>query len=641
MRTLSIDIETYSSTSLKEAGVYRYTQDPLFEIILFAYAVDDGPPQVVDLLSGEQLPDEILHALTDPGVTKTAWNANFERVCIAAHMGIECPPEQWRCTMVRAGYNGLPLSLDLCAKVLGAELKDSAGSSLIRFFCQPRKPTLKDNRNRNMPADAPDRWEAFKNYCLKDVIAERSIASMLAFELPDSEQEMWEVDQHMNDRGVRVDMGLVEGVMAIHEAHTEALTKDARRITGLDNPNSIAQLKDWVEKASGETLSGLTAPVVEELLQTAEGELKEVLLARQQLAKTSIKKYTAIVNSVCEDGRVRGMFQFYGASRTGRWSGRIVQLQNLPRINMHDSDLATARKIALTGDSEAMELVFGNVSDVLSQLIRTAFIASEGNRLLVSDFSAIEARVLAWLAGERWRIDVFKSHGKIYEASASQMFRVPIESITKESDLRQKGKVSELALGYGGGPGALISMGALKMGIEEEELPRLVKMWRNANPAIVNYWWELNDAALAAIRTGYARVRNISFRYVKGDLVITLPSNRQLVYHKAGLIRGHMGDRIYYYGMDQVRKVWSKQETYGGKLAENITQAVASDLLRHAMLLLHKAGYPLVMTVHDEVVCDYSKGSIEELTELMSRKPAWAKGLPLKADSYETFYYKK
>ncbi len=651
MQTLSIDIETYSSADLLKSGVYKYVEAPDFEILLFAYAFNDDEVQLFDLTeynSDEaQKSKKVFEALTDPTILKTAYNANFERTCIAKFFKITLPPEQWECTMVKAGMLGLPMSLDAASKVLKLEQKkDSAGKALIRYFSLPCKPTKTNGeRTRNLPKHDPEKWKQFSDYCAQDVVVEMAIRNKLSFfQIPLTEKRLWQLDQNINDHGVLVDQSFVYN--AIHQdiEYKDRLTKEAIELTGLNNPNSAAQLKDWLTTETGESVTSLTKEAILVLLKSADCEIvKRVLNLRQEMSKTSVKKYEAMAKAVCKDSRIRGLLQFYGANRTGRWAGRLVQVQNLPQNHLSDLDLA--RRLVKDNDLELLEMLFGNVPDTLSQLIRTAFIAPEGHRFIVADFSAIEARVIAWLAGERWRLQVFATHGKIYEASASQMFKVPIESVTKGSDLRQKGKVSELALGYQGGPNALIKMGALKMGIQENELPKLVKMWRNANKAIVSFWDVVNDAAIAAVEGTPTSIQHgIKFFTDKNVLFIELPSKRRLSYIAPKLIPNKFGGvSLTYEGMDQTTKQWGKQDTYGGKLVENIVQAIARDCLAESMIRLSDARYNIVTHVHDETVSEmpYGKGSLAEVNEIMGRPIPWAKGLPLKADSYETTYYKK
>lgn len=648
MKTLAIDIETFSGTDLKKSGVYRYAQDPDFTILLIAYSIDDEPVELLDL-TAEQVPESLIKALTDPSIIKTAHNANFERTCLTAFFGLPMSPEQWRCTMATAAQVGLPLSLEACAKVLGLQQqKDTAGKALIRYFCVPCKPTKTNGeRIRNLPHHDPAKWEAFKEYCRQDVVVEQAIREKISwFDIPQMEVDLWNLDQRINDRGVLADPQMVANAIKIDKAFREQLTAEAIQITGLDNPNSVAQLKGWLKDAAEIEVETLNKEATSDLIKiVGEGPARRVLEIRQKMSKSSVKKYDAVINCIGSDGRVRGLLQYYGANRTGRWAGRLVQVQNLPRNEMND--LALAREIVKDGDGDLLEMCFGSVSDVLSQLIRTSFVAPDGHSFIVADFSAIEARVLAWLAGEKWRLQVFETHGKIYEASASQMFKIPLEKITKGSDLRQKGKVAELALGYQGGPGALEKMGAIKMGIPVEELPRLVKMWRNANPKIVKYWYDVEAAAMEAINNPGQTINlhpGLKFYMKKGALLIELPSGRRLCYLRAKIGQGSFGsDCILFEGMNQTTKQWGRQDTYGGKLVENITQAVARDCLADALLRIDKAGFQIAMHIHDEAVLEDQRegGVCEEVDKIMGTPIPWAKGLPLKAESYITKFYKK
>lgn len=646
MRTLSIDIETFSSTDLFSAGVYKYVEAPDFEVLLIAYAYDGGDVGVIDL-TAENIEPQLLANLTDPAIIKTAYNAAFERTCLAKHFGIPMPPEQWQCTMVKAAMAGYPMGLEAVAKAMKLDQqKDASGKALIRFFSIPCKPTAKNGmRTRNLPQHDPFRWEDFKAYCVQDVRTEMAILDRLSwFTMPESESRLWGLDQRINDRGVLVDTAFVEAAISIGNQHRENLIREAIELTGLDNPNSAAQLKEWLEEQTGEAVTTLTKQTVPELLKVTDCEVTtRVLEIRQELAKTSVKKYDAMRACVCADGRIRGLLQFYGATRTGRWAGRLVQVQNLPQNHLEDLDLA--RRIVRAGDRETLELLFGNVPDTLSQLIRTAFVAPNGRTFAVADFSAIEARVIAWLAGEKWRIDVFNTHGKIYEASAAQMFKVPLESIGKGSPLRQKGKVAELALGYQGGTNALIAMGALRMGIAEEELPGIVAAWRKANPAIVRLWADVEEFAKGATIAMPKFLKGLKFETKHGALVITLPSGRELYYQNARLKPGRYGEVITYDGMNQTTKQWGPQETYGGKLVENIVQAIARDCLAESLLRLDEALYDIVMHVHDEVVIelplDIAGHGLSLCETIMAEPISWAPGLPLKADGYITEYYKK
>jgi len=641
---LSLDIETFSSVDLVKCGVYAYTNSNDFEILLFAYSIDDAETKIIDLASGEKLPKEIVEGLEDDNVIKTAFNANFERTCLSKHLNSYLEPKAWRCTAVQAAMLGLPLSLAGVGAVLGLEKqKMNEGKELIRYFCMPCNPTKTNNmRTRNLPIYAQDKWELFKTYCKRDVIVEKAIKVKIAkYPIPEKEQAYYELDQKINDKGIFIDEKLVKQAIKCDSILKEENTIKAQNITGLDNPNSVAQLKVWLIE-NGIAVESLSKKAVSDLAKDSDGEVEALLKLRMEMAKTSIKKYEAIERSVCRDGRVRGLFQFYGANRTARWAGRLVQVQNLPQN--HIPDLTLARNLVKEGRFDELQLFYSSVSNILSELIRTAFIPRVNNRFIVADFSAIEARVIAWLAGEKWRMDVFATHGKIYEASASQMFHVPIETITKTSPLRQKGKISELALGYGGSIGALTSMGAIEMGVKEEELKPLVTAWRNANPNIVSLWWEVDRAAIKAVKERTeTQVKNIKFKYQSGILFITLPSGRKLSYIKPR-IQLNKFDRegITYEGIGATKK-WERINTYGPKLVENIVQAIARDLLAEAMLGLDKAGYEIVMHIHDEVVIEapINKGSLKEVCDIMGVTPKWSRGLPLRADGYECDYYKK
>lgn len=648
MSILSIDIETYSSVDLIKCGVYSYTEAPDFEILLFGYAFDDDPVKVIELATGETLPHAVLLAMNDPEIIKTAFNANFERTCIAKHFQLPMNPDSWKCTSVHALTLGLPNNLDGVAKVLNLkEQKDSVGKALIRYFSIPCKPTKANGgRARNLPQHNPEKWQLFKSYCGQDVEVERVIRKKLEpFPIPAFEQKLWSLDQRINDRGVGVDPNMIKHAIACDEQYQEKLLEEAVELTGLDNPNSVAQLKEWLLEAEGLEVDSLNKETVPALLKQTENDtVHRVLELRQEMAKTSVKKYVAMDRARCSDNRIRGLLQFYGANRTGRWAGRLVQVQNLPQNKIRDIDLA--RQLLLSGDYDTLELLFDSVPVVLSQLIRTAFVASPGCIFYDADFSAIEARVIAWFAGEKWRMEVFNTHGKIYEASASQMFKVPVESITKHNPLRQKGKISELALGYQGGKGALITMGALKMGLAEEELPDLVTAWRRANPNIVKFWWDVEAAAILAVQEKRAvkMHHGLVFSYESNMLFIKLPSGRRLAYVRPKLIDGQFGKpALTYEGQDQTTKQWKVLDTYGGKLVENIVQATARDCLAEAMVRLDAAGYQICIHVHDEVVIDAPIGerSIEDVSELMGQPISWAPGLPLRADAFETEYYKK
>ena len=651
MTLLAIDIETYSSIDLTARGVYAYTEAEDFEILLFGYAFDDEPVRVIDFAKQEELPPEVLFSLNDPAVIKTAFNANFETTCLSKYFsGINA--DQWQCTSVLAATLGFPHNLDGVAKVLKLEQqKDAIGKSLIRLFsipCKPRTANLFEKAaTRNLPEHDPEKWELFKKYCAQDVEVEREIRKKLErFQILEEEHRIWQLDQKINDTGVKVDKVLVSKAIECDTSYQQRLVEEALKLTGLDNPKSVSQLKAWLYEVEGLEVDSLNKETVPELLkETESATVHRMLELRRDMAKTSVKKYQKMEMTLCLDERVRGLFQFYGANRTGRWAGRLVQVQNLPQNKLKDLDLA--RELLRSGDYETLELLFESVPNVLSQLIRTAFIPSEGCTLMVADFSAIEARVIAWLAGEKWRMNVFNGHGKIYEASAAQMFKVPIESIGKTSPLRQKGKISELALGYQGAKGALITMGALKMGLEESELPGLVTAWRQANPNIVQLWYDVENAAIRAVegKTSASIQLGINFSYESGFLFITLPSGRRLAYVKPRIEVEERFNKsgITYEGMDQTTKQWCRLKTYGGKLVENIVQAIARDCLRDSMLRLDAAGYRIVMHVHDEVILDapIGKGTLEEACAIMGQPLDWAPGLPLRADGYETPYYKK
>lgn len=645
MKTLSIDIETYSSANLAKCGVYKYVESPDFEILLFGYSVDGGPVQVIDLASGETIPKEIIDVLTDENVTKWAFNANFERVCLSRYLnypiGKYLKPSSWKCSMVWAATMGLPLSLEGVGSVLGLEKqKLTEGKDLIKYFCQPCSPTkANEHRTRNYPYHAPDKWLSFKQYNIRDVEVEMSVQAKLAnFPVPDNVWKEYHLDQEINDRGVALDMVLVQKAIDMDSRSRSELTEAIKNLTGLDNPNSVQQIKQWLSKNGLETET-LDKKTVLKLIQTAPPELRDVLSLRQQLAKSSVKKYQAMKNAVCSDGRARGMFQFYGANRTGRWAGRIIQLQNLPQN--HLPDLEQARALVKIGDIEAVELLYEDVPDTLSQLIRTAFIPNEGAKFIVADFSAIEARIIAWLAGEKWREDVFAKGGDIYCASASQMFKVPVEKHGINSHLRQKGKISELALGYGGSVGALKAMGALDMGLTEDELPSLVDAWRQSNPNIVRFWWDVDRAAMEAIRNKHANeTHGIVFSYRSGMLFITLPSGRKLSYVKPRIGENKFGGQcITYEGIGTTKK-WERLSSYGPKLVENIVQATARDILCYAMQTLQNRS--IVMHIHDEIVIEADKRlPLNVVCEKMSRVPPWADGLLLGSDGYETSFYCK
>ena len=641
---LGIDIETYSDVDLQKCGVYAYTDSPAFEILLFAYAFDDEDVSIVDVVQGESLPDRVMEALTDDSIVKTAFNAAFERTCIARHYNLTLAPSGWQCTAVQSAMLALPASLDGVGEVLDIQQKKlKEGKDLVRYFSMPCKPTKANSgRTRNMPEDAPEKWELFKSYCIRDVEAEREIRYKLRnYPIPVGEQLLYQMDQEINDRGILVDQMLVDHAVTCDTEYREQVTKRAYELSGLENPNSPAQIKDWLADR-GVQVDSLSKKAVAGLIKETDGEVLEMLKLRLLMAKTSVKKYEAIKRSVCSDGRVHGLLQFYGANRTGRWAGRLVQVQNLPQN--HLEDLSLARDLVKGGDYEMLDLLYDSVPGVLSELIRTAFIPKPGCRFIVADFSAIEARVLAWLSGENWRLETFKEGGDIYCASASKMFGVPVVKHGENGHLRQKGKISELALGYGGSTGALTAMGAIDMGIPEEELPELVSQWRAANPHITKFWWDVDAASMKAVKEKTTvTCGNLTFSYRAGMLFITLPSGRRLSYVKPRLETNRFGRAaITYEGVGESKK-WMRIETYGAKLTENIVQATARDLLAQAMLRLRAAGYKIVMHVHDEAVCEVPEGvsSVEEVCRIMSEVPSWAAGLPLNADGYECAFYKK
>ncbi|UZT81459.1 DNA polymerase [Caproicibacterium sp. BJN0003] len=645
MKTLSIDIETYSSVNLAKSGVYHYVESPDFEILLFGYSVDGGSVQVVDLACGEKIPPEVIDTLMDETVTKWAFNANFERVCLSRFLGLPTgeylDPVSWKCSMVWAATMGLPLSLEGVGSVLKLDKqKLTEGKDLIKYFCQPCAPTKSNcQRSRNYPYHAPDKWSAFKKYNARDVETEMSIQEKLAmFAVSDSVWDEYRLDQEINDRGVALDMTLVQGAVAMDGRSRSDLTTAMKSLTELDNPNSVQQMKQWLADNGMET-DTLGKKAVVELLKTAPPDLANVLSLRQQLAKSSVRKYQAMQNAVCSDSRARGMFQFYGANRTGRWAGRLIQMQNLPQN--HLEDLAEARALVRCGDFDALEMLYEDVPDTLSQLIRTAFVPRTDAKFIVSDFSAIEARVIAWLAGEQWRQDVFAKGGDIYCASASQMFKVPVEKHGVNGHLRQKGKIAELALGYGGSVGALKAMGALEMGLAEDELPPLVDAWRQSNPRIVKFWWDVDRAAMEAVRHKHTNeTHGIVFTCRSGMLFITLPSGRQLAYVKPHIGENKFGGScITYEGIGGTKK-WERLDSYGPKFVENIVQATARDILCYAMQTLRCCS--IVMHIHDEVVIEADTHmSLDAVCQQMGRTPPWAKGLLLRADGYETAFYKK
>ena len=658
MESLSIDLETYSDIDLKKCGVYKYAESPNFEILLFAYSVDNGPVQVIDLAQGEDIPTEILAALTDETITKWAYNASFERICLSVWLRRNHPeyfqsysiledtvgdyldPSAWKCSRIWGAYMGLPLSLEGIGAVLKlSDQKMKEGKDLIKYFCVPCKATkVNGGRTRNLPSDAPDKWDVFKSYNKRDVEVELAIKEKLSkFPVPEFIWDEYHLDQEINDRGIGVDMQLVENAIDIDSKTKDYLMSRLITLTGLENPNSVQQMKIWLSDYGIETES-LDKKAVKELLSDADKKVSEVLECRQQLAKSSIKKYTAMQNMACDDNRARGCFMFYGANRSGRWAGRGIQLQNLPQNHM--SDLEEARNLVREGNFEALELLYNNVPRVLSELIRTAFVPKPGYKYIVADFSAIEARVLSFLAGEQWRIDVFKEGKDIYCASASQMFKVPVEKHGVNSHLRQKGKIAELALGYGGSVGALTSMGAIEMGLAEEELQPLVNAWRDSNQNITNLWWSVDSAVKQAVLyKSAAETHGLKFYYKSGMLFIDLPSGRKLCYVKPRMGVNQFGsDSVTYEGINNNK--WTRIESYGPKFVENIVQAISRDILAYAMRTLSHCF--ICGHVHDELIIECSKDvSLEAICEQMGRTPPWIKGLLLRADGYECDFYKK
>lgn len=665
---LNIDLETYSDVDISKAGLYKYVQSPAFEILLFAYSLDGDPRVVVDLAQGEQIPPEIVSLLFDPCCLNKAYNAAFEWYCLSRYYRLSEADtvrwlHQWSCTMLQSMYCGYPASLDAAGKALGLpqdKQKLSTGKALIKYFCVPCAPTKSNGgRTRNLPHHDPAKWQLFKEYNAGDVVTEMEVGRRLAnFPVPAEVQAQWVTDLSINLRGVAVDQALVEGALDLDAAARKDFLQEATELSGLSNPNSVAQLTKWLQTETGENVDNLRKTTVTDLLgkNLSSDAARRMLEIRCELGKTSNKKYNALQTAVCSDGRVRGLLQFYGANRTGRWAGRIVQPQNLPRTYIDGELLPLARQLVKNRQRAALQLVYGSVPDTLSQLIRTAFVASPGHILVDADFSAIEARVIAWLAGEEWVLEVFRTHGKIYEATASQMFNVPMESIKKgnpEYSYRQKGKVATLALGYQGGTGSLVSMGALRNGLTEEELPDIVERWRRANPAIVQFWYTVEAAAKEAINSGrqieswdgrLAFAREIDPLNELDFLTIRLPNGRKLYYAKPHMGTNRFGQpSICYWGMDQTSKKWSCLETYGGKLAENITQAVARDCLAEAVERLETAGYPVVFHIHDEVVIDAGpdKDNLDDVVRIISRVPTWAAGLPLNAEGWTNDFFKK
>lgn len=659
---LSIDLETYSDVNLKKAGLYRYVQSPAFEILLFAYSLDGAPTQVVDMAQGEKIPLEVVHALTDPQCLKHAYNAAFEWYCLSKYMGVQLPPSQWRDTMLHGLYAGYTAGLDATGRALGIpedKQKLATGKALIRYFCVPCKPTKSNGgRTRNYPHHDPEKWELFKTYNGQDVVAEMEIERRLSvFPVPDFVQKQWETDLLINARGVAVDMDFCEGALELGETIRAQLTDEAVQLSGLQNPNSVKQLARWLSAETGDDITSLRKETIKELLGRDNADhVQRMLEIRQELGKTSTKKYDVIEAAVCDDGRVRGLLQFYGANRTGRWAGRLVQVQNLPRT--YTEPLEFARELVKGRKLDALRTVYGSPNDTLSQLIRTAFVAAPGNVLIDADFSAIEARVISWLADEEWRLEVFRTHGKIYEASASQMFGVPLERIKKgnpEYSLRQRGKVAELALGYQGGVPAMRQMdtGKLLADLSDEEIKDIVDKWRNTNPKIRNLWYSFNDAAIRVIQNGGSlRVRCCTFARecdcIRGTtcMTISLPSGRKLYYVEPAVGENRWGGpSITYMGVNDKNK-WGRIETYGGKLVENVVQAIARDCLAQAIEHLEAAGLPVVFHIHDEVVIDTAAfdtndAMLDKVVKIMSTPIPWAEGLPLGADGWVGAFFKK
>lgn len=645
IKTLSIDLETFSDVDLAKCGVYRYVESPAFKILLFGVSVNGADVVVYDLAQGEKILAEILAALTDSSVIKWAFNATFERVCLSNYLSLPVgeylDPQSWRCSMIWSAYMGLPLSLAGAGAVLGLpEQKLKEGKELIKYFCVPCTPTKANGfRTRNLPEHAPEKWAQFKAYNKRDVEVEMAIQDKLQkFPVPDFVWEEYVLDQQINDCGIALDMAVVDNAIGFDERSKALLSAKMQSLTSLENPNSVQQMKQWLSE-NGLEVDSLGKNEVASMLKTAPPQLAEVLELRQQLAKSSVKKYQAMKNAVCSDGRAHGMFQFYGANRSGRWAGRLIQLQNLPQN--HIPDLEQARELVKSGNYEAIELLYDDIPDTLSQLIRTAFVPKPGMKFVVSDFSAIEARVLSWLAEEKWRLDTFKSGKDIYCASASQMFRVPVEKHGVNGHLRQKGKIAELALGYGGSVGALKAMGALEMGLSEDELQPLVNMWRSSNPNIVRSWWEVDRCVKDTIRQRRSSdTHGIRFDYQSGMLFITLPSGRRLSYVKPRIGENKFGgESVTYEGVGATKK-WERIESYGPKFVENIVQALSRDILCYAMRTLRN--YRICGHVHDELIIECpTDTNVSEICEMMGRTPPWSAGLPLRADGYECVFYKK
>ena len=643
MKRMNIDIETYSEADLSKSGVYKYVDAPGFEVLLFGYSADGGPVKVISLAEGEELPQKIKEALLDDTVLKFAFNAQFERVCLEKYLGVHLAPDAWRCTMVASLYLGLPGSLAQVGAVLGVEKKKlDTGKDLIKFFSVPCKPTKTNGgRTRNLPEHDREKWQQFITYNARDVETEMDIMEKVArFPVPDFIWKQYAQDQRINDLGIELDMALVTQAIKCDEESRERYLKRAQELTGLENPNSPIQLKEWI-LSNGVEMETLTKAEVASVMETATGPVKEVLELRQLLSKSSVKKYVAMETCRCSDGRAHGLLQFYGANRTGRWAGRLVQVQNLPQN--HIPDLAVARNLIKSGCFEAVELLYDSIPDTLSQLIRTAFVPREGCKFMVADFSAIEARVIAWLAGESWRQEVFRNNGDIYCASASQMFGVPVEKHGVNGELRQKGKIAELALGYGGGVGAMISMGAIDMGLAEEELQPIVDSWRQSNPAIVKLWWDVHRCVIKAVKDKQPQTyKCLTFEYQSGMLFIGLPSGRRLAYAKPSVYRNDYDrDEIAYMGVDATKK-WGKIDSYGPKFVENIIQAMSRDILAEAMARMEAAGYDIVMHVHDEAVIEAPRDAVlEDACQIMSKAPDWTPGLILNAAGYECEFYQK
>ena len=654
-KDLYIDVETFSSVDIMKSGAYKYTDSLDFEILILAYSWGlDAPTFVVDLAQGEQMPAEFIEGLLDPDCLLHAHNATFERLSFKA-IGYNIPADRWRCSAVKSSYCGLPLSLDQVSKALslGDSAKDSRGKALIRYFSIPCKPTKANGgRVRNLPEHDLDKWQDYKEYCRQDVVAEKAILKRLKdYKIPAFEQDLYTLDQKINDRGILIDQQVAINACKIDKIYSEEISSELKNITQLENPNSPAQLKTWLESEMKMQINSLDKKNIIELKKVAAAgsAVERVLDLRSKGSKTSIKKYFAMLHCLCADGRAHGLFQFYGAGRTGRWAGRLIQLQNLPQNKIRSLDIA--RHLVRTGNYAGLSLMYDDLGSILSQLIRTAFVATKGKTLAVADFSAIEARVIAWLSGEQWRIDVFETHGKIYEASASTMFNVPLESIGKGSDLRQKGKVAELALGYQGAVGALKQMGGEQMGLSEEEMSVIVSKWRKASPNIVALWADLEKNALLAVKHPHkkrvSKFKNLTFLYDGFVLRIGLPSGRELMYHRPRLAENQWGKTsLKYWGMDQVKKIWTLIDTYGGKLTENVVQAIARDLLSESMMRLDAAGYDIVMHVHDEIVAEIDQGiaaeeTLERICAIMGEPIEWADGLTLTADGYLTEFYKK